>query len=194
MSRNVSVRLLFGESIVERNGKHHVREIKVASDGSDSILDIKKRLAVRTARCQGPTALPGMWEAQAAVTHATFSLVVLQVAFGGKVSSDDFRLSFGPNDRKIGQQYRSDPSVDESQLKLQQFSVLSWLDKFPHWHLTARPIQQTPPPPGVAIKKAAASAEGKDPEKAVIEARTKVRIMLAWNNLLLSSQEDKQQQ
>ena len=31
-----------------------------------------------------------------------------------------------------------------------------------------------PPAPGVAIKKAAALAEGKDPEKAVQEARAKV--------------------
>ena len=99
----------------------------------------------------------------------------LQAAFGGKVTSDDIRIVFGPNDRKIGRQYRNDPSVDESQLQLQQFSVLTWLDRFPHWQITARPIQHTPPPPGVAIKKAAASAEGKDPEKAVLEARAKVR-------------------
>ncbi|KAK9864396.1 hypothetical protein WJX84_000437 [Apatococcus fuscideae] len=143
MSRKVSVRLLFGESIIERQGKHHIREIEVAADGSDSILAIKQKLAM---------------------------------AFGGKVTSDDFRLVFGPNDRKIGGQYRNDPSVDESQLKLQQFSVLTWLDKFPHWQITARPIQQTPPPPGVAIKKAAATAEGKDPEKAVTEARSKGEI------------------
>ena len=41
MSRKVSARLLFGESVVERNGKPHVREIQVASDGSDSILSVK---------------------------------------------------------------------------------------------------------------------------------------------------------
>lgn len=105
------------------------------------------------------------------------SACALQVAFGGKITSDDFRIVFGPNDRKIGRQYRNDPSVDESQVKLQQFSVLTWLDRFPHWQITARPIQHTPPPPGVAIKKAAASAEGKDPEKAVLEARAKVRII-----------------
>lgn len=42
----VGVRLLFGESVIERNGKPHVREIEVAADGSDSILAVKQKLAV----------------------------------------------------------------------------------------------------------------------------------------------------
>ena len=34
----------------------------------------------------------------------------------------------------------------------------------------------SPPPPGVAIQKAAAIAEKKDPEQAVIDARAKVNL------------------
>lgn len=52
--------------------------------------------------------------------------------------------------------------------------MLPWLDRFAGWHLGAKLMPPTPPPPGVAIKKAAALAEGKDADKAVQEARAKV--------------------
>lgn len=57
-------------------------------------------------------------------------------AAGGAVTADDLLLAFGPNDRKLGRQYAKDPTVDESQLLLGQFSVLAWLERFPHWRLT----------------------------------------------------------
>ena len=77
MSRKISVRLLFGESIIERNGKPHVREIEVASDGSDSILSVKQRLAVRgskTASARQQTSGKSDSENAAPVTHARRSL------------------------------------------------------------------------------------------------------------------------
>lgn len=94
-------------------------------------------------------------------------------AAGGSVTADDLLLGFGPVDRKLGRQYRDDPTVDDTKLTLAQFSVLDWLERFPHWALGARLLPPAPPPPGVAIKRAAAVAEGKDPERAVTEGRAK---------------------
>jgi hypothetical protein len=94
-------------------------------------------------------------------------------AAGGSVTADDLMLVFGPVDRKLGRQYRGDPTVDDTKLTLAQFSVLDWLERFPHWSLGARLLPPAPPPPGVAIKRAAAVAEGKDPERAVTEGRAK---------------------
>ena len=54
-----------------------------------------------------------------------------------------------------------------------QFSVLPWLERFPRWWLGVKLMPPAPPPPGVAIKQAAALAEGKDPDKAVREGRAK---------------------
>lgn len=90
------------------------------------------------------------------------------------MTPDKIFLYFGPNDKKIGRQFEGDPNVDEEELTLAKFSVLPWLDRFASWHLGAKLMPPAPPPPGVAIKKAAALAEGKDPEKAVQEARAKV--------------------
>ena len=57
-------------------------------------------------------------------------------AAGGAVTADDLLLLFGPNDRKIGRQYVEDPTVDEEKLKLEQYSLLAWVQRFPHWTLT----------------------------------------------------------
>ena len=78
----------------------------------------------------------------------------------------------------MGKAFLNDPSVDESKLKLGDFSCLAWLERFPHWRLTAKFLPPTPPPPGVATTSAAALSEGKDPAKAVAEARAKVCWML----------------
>ncbi|KAI7845176.1 hypothetical protein COHA_001221 [Chlorella ohadii] len=94
-------------------------------------------------------------------------------AAGGAVSADDLMLMFGPNDRKLGKQYVGDPSVDESKLLLSQYSLLQWVERFPHWKLTAALLPSAPLPPGVAIHKAAATAEHKDPDQAVADARAK---------------------
>ena len=69
-------------------------------------------------------------------------------AAGGRLTANDILLSFGPNDRKLGRQYVDDPTVNEEELKLEQFSVLDWLERFPHWALSARLLPPTPPPPG----------------------------------------------
>ena len=67
-----------------------------------------------------------------------------------------------------------DPNVNEAALTLAPFSVITWLKQFSEWSMTARLMPTAPPPPGVAIRKAAALAEGKDPDTAVAEARAKV--------------------
>lgn len=90
------------------------------------------------------------------------------------MEAENLQLYFGPNDRKIGRQFEGDPNVDEKTLPLAGFSVLPWLQRFPDWRLGVKLIPAMPPAPGVAIKKAAALAEGKDPDKAVQEARAKV--------------------
>lgn len=59
-------------------------------------------------------------------------------AAGGLVSADDLQLTFGPNDRKIGRQYQGDPVVDESKLTIEKFSLLDWIQRFPHWTLTGK--------------------------------------------------------
>ena len=69
-------------------------------------------------------------------------------AAGGSITADDLMLSFGPNDRKMGRQYVADPTVNEDEIKLAQYSVLSWIKRFPHWTLSARLLPPTPPPPG----------------------------------------------
>jgi hypothetical protein len=97
-------------------------------------------------------------------------------AAGGRVTADDLLLSFGPNDRKMGKQYVGDPAVDEKALRLAQYSALGWLERFPAWSLTARLLPAAPPPPGVAIQRAAAVAEHKDPDRAVQDARSKGEI------------------
>ena len=51
----------------------------------------------------------------------------LQAAFGNKVSPHELQLYFGPNEAVMGVQYQNDPAVDESKLKLSQFSFLPWL-------------------------------------------------------------------
>lgn len=59
-------------------------------------------------------------------------------AAGGSVTADDLLLEFGPNDRRLGRQYDKDPSVDESKLKLSEYSLLAWLERFPHWRVTGK--------------------------------------------------------
>jgi hypothetical protein len=85
------------------------------------------------------------------------------------IDADLLELTFGPNDRPLGKRFQGDPLIDEESILVDQCGFLKWLDMF-DWHLTLRMLKDTPPPPGVAIKKAAASAEGEDPEKAVEEA------------------------
>ncbi len=109
-------------------------------------------------------------------SRSNFAKLSRQAAAGGhSLTADDLFLSFGPNDRKLGRQFQRDPNVDEKTLLLSSFSVLSWLERFPAWSLTVRLLFVTPPPPGVATHTAAAIAEGKDPSRAVQDARAKVR-------------------
>ncbi len=93
-----------------------------------------------------------------------------------KLSSDDLMLQFGPNDRKLGRQYMGDPAVDESTLLLSTYSFLGWIERFPDWGISVSFLPPTPPAPGVAVHKAAAMAENRDPDKAVTEARMKGEI------------------
>ncbi len=86
-------------------------------------------------------------------------------------------LFFGPNARRMGSQYVGDPAGEDTALRLADFSALAWLARFPQWRLGVRMLPDAPPPPGVAEHRAAALAEHKDPDKAVQEAREKVRLL-----------------
>lgn len=97
-------------------------------------------------------------------------------AVGGQLGPGDMLLQFGPNDRKLGRQYVDDPTVDETTLTMNMFWILEWLERFPHWALSVSLLPPTPPPPGVAIQKAAATAEKKDPDTAVSDARKRGEI------------------
>ena len=117
------------------------------------------------------------WRERLASAHAgSPQAVARQVAKGGKLTAEHIHLSFGPSDKYIGKQFQGDPNVDEAKLTLAPFSIITWLKQFPQWSITARLMPAAPPPPGVAIRKAAALAEGKDPDKAVTEARAKVTL------------------
>jgi len=69
-------------------------------------------------------------------------------SMGGSTKASDLMLNFGPNDRKLGRQYVDDPTVDEGKLLLKDFSILSWLERFPHWTLSVSLLPPTPPAPG----------------------------------------------
>ena len=84
-------------------------------------------------------------------------------------------LTFGPSEKIVGCRFHKDPLIDEDEVTVGKYSFLGWLQRFPHWHLTASLMPDTPPAPGVAIKKAAASAENMDPDQAVAEAYKTVR-------------------
>lgn len=68
----------------------------------------------------------------------TISQVKEKIAnvIGGQLTGDDLLLKFGPNDRKIGRQYQGDPTVDENQIMMKEYSVLQWLERFPHWNIS----------------------------------------------------------
>ena len=54
-----------------------------------------------------------------------------------------------------------------------QYNIIGWIMRFPHWKLSVRLLQRTPPPPGEAAQRVAANATGKNPDRAVKEARRK---------------------
>lgn len=55
--RKVRVRLLFGHTIQEKKQKHITREIEITPDGSETIFQIKKKIAVRQAHFAAVCAL-----------------------------------------------------------------------------------------------------------------------------------------
>lgn len=97
-------------------------------------------------------------------------------------------LFFGPNARRMGSQYMGDPAGEDAALRLADFSALAWLARFPQWRLGVRMLPDAPPPPGVAEHRAAALAERKDPDKAVQEARAKVRALPAASRGVCSAE------
>ena len=60
---------------------------------------------------------------------AVCSASTMQEIYGGKLTSDDINIYFGPNERRIGKQFEGDPTVDEAALKLADFSVLGWIER-----------------------------------------------------------------
>lgn len=99
----------------------------------------------------------------------------IAAALGGAVTGAHLLLHFGPVDAVIGAAHAGDPGVDDEATPLAAFSALSWIRRFPHWPLGARPLPPAPPAPGVAAHTAAALAEGKDVAAAVAAARARVR-------------------
>lgn len=129
LERPVAVRILHG------NGARHTKtgtsetilQIYLKKDGSDTIWDVKEKIA--------KVAAGGEEEGSK-----------------GSLTGKELLLSFGPNDRKMGCQYKGDPTVDEKKITLAQFSVLEWLERFPHWALSVRLSPDAPPPPGVCTR------------------------------------------
>lgn len=116
-SVEVTVKVAFGHAVRE-GATVQSAKVSLASDGSDSVHDLKSKTAA---------------------------------ALGGSVTAEDLLLSFGPNERKLGRQYVGDPTVDEKALLLSAYTILAWLQRFPHWYLTARLLPPPPPPPGRGV-------------------------------------------
>ena len=104
----------------------------------------------------------------------------MQAAFDNKVAPAQLQLYFGPIEAVLGEHYSGDPAVDESKVTMAQYSCLAWLQKFPHWHISVKFLPPAPLPPGVAAHRAAALSEGKDPDIAVRDARSKVQQSLFY--------------
>lgn len=115
-SVSVTVKVAFGHAVKEDNTVQSL-SVSLATDGSDSIYDMKSKVA--------------------------------DAIGGGNITADDLFLTFGPNERKLGRQYKGDPTVNEKELKLSSYSILAWIQRFPHWYLIARLLPAAPPPPGV---------------------------------------------
>ena len=54
--------------------------------------------------------------------------------------------------------------------------MLQWLERYPHWTLSARLLPATPPPPGESAVRIAAELENKNADRAVKNARAKGEI------------------
>lgn len=70
-----------------------------------------------------------MIRTSSASTAAVWAASTMQETYGGKLTSDDINIYFGPNERRIGKQFEGDPTVDEAALKLADFSVLGWIER-----------------------------------------------------------------
>ena len=92
------------------------------------------------------------------------------------VKPEELRVSFGPNDVLVGAEYPGDPYVDEEHIYLSDFSFLSWLEIFPHWHLLVKSQSPPPLPPGEAETRAASTLDEHqlEPDEAVSKARREV--------------------
>lgn len=108
----------------------------------------------------GPASRPGA-VAQELVVEAAPSDTVAELkarvaaAAGGKVTADDLKLEFGPNARNIGRQYFRDPTVNEGELRLEQYSLLAWIERFPLWVVTGAAGGGGPGRMGVGITREA---------------------------------------
>lgn len=120
----------------------------------------------------GPEDLDGTYKVEVSPEDSIRALKerISEVISKRAIDADLIQLSFGPSEKLIGKRFYKDPLIDEEDTFVKQYSFLEWIERFPHWGLTVKMAAETPPPPGVAIKKAAASAEAMDPEKAVEEA------------------------
>ena len=152
----VRVALTFCESLLPPPGAEPV-EVAVDLSEGDSVAFAKEKIAGALAASSSPPSSSSSASPPA------------------RVAGEMLLLHFGPNDAVIGRAFAGDPSVDEGAELLGAHSALGWLRQFPRWRLGARPLPAAPPPPGEAAHRAAAQAEGRDPEGAVAEAREKVR-------------------
>jgi len=89
------------------------------------------------------------------------------------VPAEKIMLSFGPQAKPLGAKYEGDPRGREDERKVGDYSVLDWVERFPHWGLTVKFLPAKPPPPGEAAVRAAAIAEERDPEEMLQESREK---------------------
>ena len=117
--------------------------------GEKTSLDVTVKVAFGHAVREGSTLQSAVVSLAADGSDSVYDLKTKTAAsLGGSLKAEDLLLAFGPNERKLGRQYQGDPTVDEKALLLSSFSILAWLQRFPHWYLTARLLPPPPPPPG----------------------------------------------
>merc|ERR1739847_196938 len=131
------------------------RKVRMGAGGDQTTMVTIK---VNHGERSGPEDLDGTYKVDVSPEDSIRALKerISEVISKRAIDAELIQLSFGPSEKLIGKRFYKDPLIDEEDTFVKQYSFLEWIERFPHWGLT--------------VKKAAASAEAMDPEKAVEEA------------------------
>lgn len=153
-ARALTVRFGFGE-LVGSESDYKLCQIVVHSDGSDTIYEVKQKIAAAVGGnfnaedlmifFNTNTTKMGKQVASADATICPANNTVLSFPAANLLP---ICLPGGTSRPCLSLQFQNDPRVNEHDVHLSQFNILEWLERFPHWHLSAKLLPPTPPPPG----------------------------------------------